>query len=467
MELERQRGMSISSTVLHFEYRDHRINLLDTPGHKDFSEDTYRVLMAVDSVIMLIDAAAGIESQTRKLFEVCRAKQVPIFTFVNKVDRPTREPLALLDELEANLGIAAYPVTWPLGTGSEFKGVFDRLQRKIHLFDRTPGGAFRAPVVVRNLSETNLLAELTGEARANVLEELELLEHVGAGLNHEEFLAGRVTPVFFGSALQNFGVELLLDYFLEWAPPPQPRAAGGIPIAPQDLRFSGFIFKIHSNMDPRHRDRIAFFRVCSGKLVRDMVANHVRTGRQIRLANSRKFFARERSVLDEAYPGDIVGLFGHSQFQIGDTLSVDLDASYAEMPRFRPECFAYLHPKSAGESKAFRKGLSHLLEEQVVQGFQLRNAAQQIPVLAAVGPLQFDVAQHRLQAEYGVGSVIEKASWSTMRWLCGSPEDPHISELRWPSGSAFASNDEGRWAVLFPDDWACREYIRKYPDLLR
>lgn len=466
MALERERGISISSTVLPFEYRGHRINLLDTPGHKDFSEDTYRVLMAVDSVIMVLDGAAGIESQTKKLFEVCRKKEVPIFTFINKVDRPTREPLELLDEIESLLKIAVCPVTWPLGTGPEFRGVFDRIEKTAHLFERTPGGAFRAPVSVRRLSDTDVLENFSSGTRSDLLEELELLDVAGAKLNKMDILGGRVTPVFFGSALHNFGIELLLDYFLEWAPPPQPRYAGRTRIRPEDSRFSGFIFKIQSNMDPRHRDRIAFFRICSGKFARDMAATHVRTGKKIRLANSRKLFARERSVLEEAYPGDVVGLFGHPDFRIGDTLSDDSEIAYTEMARFTPECFAYIRPRSAAESKAFRKGLFQLLDEQVVQAFHLPNASQQVPVLGAVGPLQFEVARYRLQSEYGAESIVENAPWSTLRWLRCSPEDPRLAKLRWPNGSVLSKDMEGHWAILFPSDWSCREFLKEHAQLV-
>jgi small GTP-binding protein len=302
MELEKKRGISISSTVLQFDYDGYRINLLDTPGHKDFSEDTYRVLTAVDSVVMVIDAAKGIESQTRKLFEVCRQRGVPIFTFMNKCDRPMREPLALLDELERVLGIGAFPVNWPIGTGGSFQGVFDRRAHQFHLFQRTVGGQHRAPVSVGGVTDPEIRGRVDETTFAQVTEELEMLEHAGETFDDAAVLAGETTPVFFGSAVNNFGVQLLLDGFLEHSPPPRPRLIAGTPVEPGHPQFSGFIFKIQANMDPRHRDRIAFLRVCTGRFERDMTVLHTRTGRKVRLASSHKLFGNERETVDEAYP---------------------------------------------------------------------------------------------------------------------------------------------------------------------
>src|SRR4051812_9603654 len=293
MELERKRGISVSSTVLQFEYAGYAINLLDTPGHKDFSEDTYRVLTAVDAVVMIIDAGKGIEAQTRKLFEVCRQRGVPIFTFMNKCDRPTREPLALLDELEKVLGIGAFPVNWPIGTGPDFKGVYDRQTKQAHLFERTVGGQYRAPVEMGSFDSELIRERLDEQTFAKVSEELEMLEMAGHSFDEEAVLAGTTTPVFFGSAMNNFGVQLLLDGFLKHSPAPKSRLAGEMEITPENPAFSGFIFKIQANMDPRHRDRIAFLRICSGKFERDMTVMHSRTGKKVRLSNSHKLFAQE------------------------------------------------------------------------------------------------------------------------------------------------------------------------------
>src|SRR5215831_1492577 len=357
MELERQRGISVSSTVLQFNYRDYCVNLLDTPGHKDFSEDTYRVLTAVDAAVMVIDAGKGIETQTRKLFEVCRQRHLPIFTFMNKLDRPARDPLALVDELERVLGIAAYPVNWPLGDGQDFRGVFDRQEKLVHFFERVPGGEYQAPVSVHGLSDPIVREALTPSTFARTVDELAMLDGAGAPFDHARVLSGDLTPVFFGSAVNNFGVQLLLDSFLQWAPDPQPRFADGQMIAPDQAGFSGFIFKIQANMDPKHRDRLAFVRVCSGRFERDMTVVHTRTGRKLRLSSSHKLFGRERETMDEAFPGDVVGLVGHTDFRIGDTLAEDAGLIYHEIPRFTPECFAWLRGASTAQFKRFREGL--------------------------------------------------------------------------------------------------------------
>ena len=312
------------------------INLLDTPGHKDFSEDTYRVLTAVDSVVMVIDAAKGIESQTRKLFEVCRQRGVPIFTFMNKCDRPTRDPLSLLDELESVLGIGAFPVNWPIGTGSGFQGVYDRRSKEMHLFERTVGGQYRSPVSIGGLADPVIRERLDDNTFAQVTEELEVLELAGESFDEESVLAGLTTPVFFGSGVNNFGVQLLLDGFLRHSPPPKARIMAGTLIEPENPAFSGFIFKIQANMDPRHRDRIAFLRVCSGVFERDMMVQHPRADKKVRLSSSHKLFGNERETVDVAYPGDIIGLVGHSDFGIGDTLTAGPEHPLSRDPSFYP-----------------------------------------------------------------------------------------------------------------------------------
>ncbi|MBI3192177.1 MAG: peptide chain release factor 3, partial [Pedosphaera parvula] len=308
MEMERQRGISISSTVLQFEYGGYVVNLLDTPGHRDFSEDTYRVLTAVDAAVMVIDAGKGIESQTRKLFEVCRRRGLPIFTFMNKLDRPAREPLALLDELESVLGIAAYPMNWPLGCGPDFRGVFDRQGKHAHFFERVPGGAFRAPVSIHDLSDALVRERLAPDVYRGVTDDLAMLEGAGAVFDPDAVLAGEQTPVFFGSAVNNFGVQLFLDSFLALAPSPGARLAQDRRIEPQAEGFSGFIFKIQANMDPRHRDRLAFLRICSGQFNRNMSVVHTRTGARVRLSSTHRLFARERETVNEAFAGDVVGI---------------------------------------------------------------------------------------------------------------------------------------------------------------
>lgn len=458
MELEKQRGISVSSTVLQFEYRGYCVNLLDTPGHKDFSEDTYRVLTAVDAAVMVVDAGKGIESQTRKLFEVCRQRGVPIFTFMNKLDRPSRDPLLLLDELERVLGIAAYPINWPLGNGADFRGLFDRQTKQVHFFEKVPSGAYRAPVSVHDVSDHAVRDTMTPETYMQVLEELAMLEGAGAGFNHEEVLAGKLTPVFFGSAVNNFGVQLLLDAFLDLAPTPRPRSIDGRVISPADSGFSGFVFKIQANMDPKHRDRLAFIRICSGKFERDMSVIHTRTGKKLRLSSSHKIFGRERETVDEAYPGDVVGLIGHSDFRIGDTLAQDPTLAYHEIPRFTPECFAWLQSPSTAQFKRFREGLEQLLQEGVVQSFLIPNSTQRVPLLGAVGPLQFEVVQFRLQTEYGAESRLEQAPWSIIRWVVsGGPVDEGIL----PTGARLAIDAKGQQVILFQEQWACDFFAQR------
>jgi peptide chain release factor 3 len=465
MELERKRGISISSTVLQFDYDGFRINLLDTPGHQDFSEDTYRVLTAVDAVIMVIDAAKGIETQTRKLFEVCRRRGIPIFTFMNKLDRPTKDPLELLDELEHVLNIGAYPMNWPLGTGFDFRGVYDRRQRQIHLFEIAAGGAYRAPEEITSLSDQIVRERLDDSAHGRLLDEVEMLDHAGTAFSLPEVLAGRITPVFFGSARNNFGVQLLLDGFLHYADPPKPRLSHGIPIPVDGEVFSGFVFKIQANMDPRHRDRVAFLRICSGKFVREMTAIHAQSGRSIRLSNAAKMFGRERETVDEAYAGDIVGFVGQSLLSIGDTLSDDPSVLYDEIPRFPPECFAILSNPNPAKFKRFRDGVEQLLQEGVVQGFQPRNSAQQIPILAAVGPLQFEVFQYRLENEYDAEARLEHTEWKFARWVHPSVDASLLEGTILPTGAALTDDRHGNPAILFPGDWALNYFAEKYPSI--
>jgi peptide chain release factor 3 len=483
MELEKKRGISISSTVLQFDYAGYRLNLLDTPGHKDFSEDTYRVLTAVDSVVMVIDAAKGIEPQTRKLFEVCRQRGVPIFTFINKCDRPMKEPLALVDELEHVLGIGAFPVNWPIGNGFEFQGVFDRQTGQMHLFERTVGGQYRAPVQVGGLHDELIRGRLDDATFHKTVEELELLEHAGHDWDDTAVLADKTTPVFFGSAINNFGVQLLLDGFLKHAPGPcgrhsstaagpasplsqaetQPGNGGGHAgsaafIAPENPAFSGFIFKIQANMDPKHRDRIAFVRVCSGKLERDMTVHHSRSGKKVRLSSSHKIFGNERETVDEAFPGDVIGLVGHDSFGIGDTLTTDPNILYEEIPRFTPEAFSYLHNPNTAKYKQFRKGLHQLMQEGVIQAFYLRNSSVKTPLLAAVGPLQFEVVQFRLENEYGAVSRLEPAPWTVVRWLPADIKEDDLDAISLPTGARLAYDVGRNPIVLFENEWSANYF---------
>lgn len=467
MDLEKQRGISVSSTVLQFEYKDCVVNILDTPGHKDFSEDTYRVLTAVDAAVMVVDAGKGIESQTRKLFEVCRRRGVPIFTFMNKLDRPARPSMDLLDELESVLGIHAYPVNWPLGDGPRFRGVYDRDEKQVHLFERTVHGAYRAPVSVKGIGDDSVKAAMEEATYSQVCDELELLEGAGAEFDLGKVLAGELTPVFFGSAANNFGVQLLLDRFLELSPPPTPRESSGMMIDPASEEFSAFVFKIQANMNPKHRDRIAFVRIVSGKFERDMDVINGRSGEKVRLANSQRLFARERETVDDAFAGDVVGLVGNYDLLIGDTLSSKPGVSFDEIPRFAPECFSFLHNKSTAKYKRFRDGLQQLLKEGVASEFQLLDTGgSQVPLLGAVGPLQFEVLQYRLEGEYAAETRIEAANWSLARWLKPKEGDPMAPEAR-PNlslGAALARDSNGWLVALLPSEWALKTFADKNED---
>jgi len=463
MALEKQRGISISSTVLQFEYRGFRVNLLDTPGHKDFSEDTYRVLTAVDAAVMVIDAGKGIESQTRKLFEVCRQRGVPIFTFMNKMDRPARDPLELLDELEHVLGLGAYPVNWPLGSGVEFKGVWDRRTAMAQLYERTPGGAYRAPVQTAGLSDPIVRDRLAPDIYATVCDEIAMLDGAGADFDPEAVLAGRTTPVYFGSALSNFGVQLLLDGFLEYSCAPLARqSTGGVTIAPTHPAFSGFVFKIQANMDPRHRDRVAFIRVVSGRFERDMQVLHVRTGETIRLAGATRMFGQDRETVDEAYPGDVVGIVGKDVFAIGDTLTAEPGIEFNEIPRFAPECFATIENPKPSDFKRFRKGLDQLLQEGVIQRYELTDAVSAAVLLGAVGPLQFEIVKYRLESEYGATSRVESAPWTLTRWLGPGTQ---ADSLTLPQGVRLATDCGGLAVLLFPTDWSLQYFQDRHPDV--
>lgn len=465
MELERKRGISISSTVLQFDYKGFKINLLDTPGHQDFSEDTYRVLTAVDAVVMVIDAAKGIETQTRKLFEVCSRRHIPIFTFMNKLDRPTRDPLELIDELESILGIGAYPMNWPLGSGIDFMGVYDRRNKQIHLFERTTGNAFKAPVSIHDITDPFVKEKLSQENYEHVTEELEMLEHAGEEFKPELILTGKQTPVFFGSAANNFGVQLLLDGFLNYATPPVPRNSTTGVVRPEDKAFSGFVFKIQANMDPKHRDRIAFMRICSGKFTRDMQAFHASSGKKIRLSNSQKLFGQDRETVNEAYPGDIIGFVGNSNFGIGDTITEDMNIVYKEIPKFAPEHFVILHNPNPSNYKKFRDGLDQLLQEGVIQAYYLRNSAQKVPLLGAVGPLQFEVVQYRLQDEYGAESQMEQTNWKVLRWISPEHSDEEINQTVLPAGAALAYDSEERQVILFTSEWSLNYFFEKHPKI--
>ncbi|MGB0387013.1 MAG: peptide chain release factor 3 [Ardenticatenaceae bacterium] len=462
MKMEQERGISVTSTVLQFPYKGYTINLLDTPGHQDFSEDTYRTLTAADSAVMVIDAAKGIESQTKKLFQVTSERGVPIFTFVNKMDRPARPPLDLLDEIEEVLGLVPVPMNWPIGDGENFKGVYDRMTGTVHLFERTAHGAKAAKVEVSDLDDPALLELLGENALYQLQEDVELIEGLLPSFEIEAFSKGQITPVYFGSALTNFGVQLFFDTFVQYAPKPGTRQTvnGSGEVSPLSNHFSGFIFKIQSNMNPKHRDSIAFLRICSGKFERTMMVKHPREGKQVRLSSSHRFFAQERQTVEEAYPGDVVGLISSGQFAIGDTLCTGPEVEFEPMPRFQPEHFARLVHNDTNRYKQFWKGLGQLQKEGAIQVFYQPHLRGREPILAAVGELQFDVVRYRLESEYNTQTQLGRLPYSIARWVDAPPEV--IANLPWSNNAFRVEDNKGRTVALFKTQWMLNSFRDMY-----
>ncbi|MEM8718311.1 MAG: peptide chain release factor 3 [Cyanobacteria bacterium P01_G01_bin.39] len=463
MEMEQQRGISITSTVLQFIYNNFQINLLDTPGHQDFSEDTYRTLAAADNSVMLIDAAKGLEPQTRKLFEVCQLRSLPIFTFVNKLDRPGRDAFELIDEIEQELGLQTYAVNWPIGMGDRFKGVFDRRERKIHLFERRSHGSKAASDTVIELGDPRIEDLLEQELYYQLKEELEILDEIGAEFDLEQVHAGKMTPIFFGSAMTNFGVELFLKAFLEYAQQPEAHKSSIGVIEPTYEEFTGFVFKLQANMDPKHRDRVAFIRVCTGKFEKDMTVQHARTGKTVRLSRPQKLFAQGRESLDEAFPGDIIGLNNPGVFAIGDTIYNGKKIEYEGIPCFSPEIFAYLKNPNPSKFKQFQKGITELQEEGAVQIMYSTDEFKRDPILAAVGQLQIEVVQFRMQNEYNVETRTEPLAYSVARWVHGGWD---ALEKAGRIFNAIAVKDNwGRPVLLFKNEWNLRQIEQDMPEL--
>ncbi len=462
MELEKQRGISVSSTVLTFEYDGFRVNLLDTPGHQDFSEDTYRTLMAADGAVMVIDLAKGVEQQTEKLFRVCALRGIPVLTFVNKVDRSGQEPLAILTEIEERLGIGAVPINWPIGTGGDFAGVVDLATNQAHLFSDRSGDR-------RVVAEQAALKELSGrpgiseEMLAHTKDEVELLATAGTSFEVAQYLAGKCTPVFFGSALTNFGVEFFLKEFLGLCPPPTSRVSDIGPIPATSSDFSAFVFKIQANLDPRHRDRIAFIRVCSGRFQREMEVVHSRTGKKLRLSRAHRVFGQDRETVEEAFPGDILGLVNPGEFRLGDTLCGRQAFNFDALPQFSPENFAILRCRDTARRKQFERGLCQLVEEGAVQMFHEPQAKRREPILGAVGELQFDVVRYRLQGEYNTETQIERLPFEVARWLDIAPAE--LRSLQLPYGCVLAQDELGNHAILFKSRWEADYYQRQNPRL--
>jgi len=461
MALEQQRGISVTSSVMQFPFRDRIVNLLDTPGHEDFSEDTYRTLTAVDSALMVIDCAKGVEERTIKLMEVCRLRDTPIMTFINKLDREGREPIELLDEIERVLGLKCAPVTWPIGMGSRLKGIYHLVEDRIYVYEAGEKGRAGTNVVIDGL-DSPAAAELLGDDLQAFRDEIELVRGATAELDVAQYLAAKQTPVFFGSAISNFGVEELLATFVEHAPAPRPRATTGRNVEAPEPKFSGFVFKIQANMDPSHRDRIAFLRICSGKYERGMRMFHVRLAKEVRVADALTFMASDRERAEQAYAGDIIGLHNHGTINIGDTFTEGEKLNFTGIPNFAPELFRRAVLKDPLKAKALQKGLAQLCEEGATQLFRpLRNNDS---ILGAVGQLQFEVVAFRLQDEYGVQCVFEAINVVTARWV--HAKDPKkLAEFRERAYDNLALDHYGQLVYLAPSRVNLELTIERWPDL--
>ena len=458
MEMEKERGISVTSSVMQFPYNDRIVNLLDTPGHADFSEDTYRTLTAVDSALMVIDSAKGVEERTIKLMEVCRLRDTPILTFVNKLDREGREPIELLDEVETILNIQCAPITWPIGMGKAFKGIFHLLNDSVHLFEPH---SKEAGEIIEGIDNPRL-DELFGPMAEDLREEIELVRGASHEFDLEEFLAGRLTPVFFGSAMNNFGVTELMDSFVEYAPPPQPRETKSREIEANEEKFSGFVFKIQANMDPKHRDRIAFMRVCSGKYTKGMKMHQTRIGKDVTVANAVTFMAAEREQAEEAWPGDILGLHNHGTIQIGDTFTQGEDLQFTGIPYFAPELFRRVRLKDPMKNKALLKGLQQLSEEGATQLF--RPIDNNDLILGAVGVLQFDVVVHRLKGEYNVECAYEPVQVYTARWVY-CDDERKLDEFKKKASTNLAYDGAGNLTYIAPTRVNLDLTIERWPEI--
>ncbi|MFC7391650.1 peptide chain release factor 3 [Scopulibacillus cellulosilyticus] len=459
MELEKQRGISVTSSVMQFTYNDFKINILDTPGHQDFSEDTYRTLMAVDSVVMIIDVAKGVEPQTIKLFKVCRDRGIPIFTFINKLDRQGKEPLELFEEIEEVLGIESFPINYPIGMGQSFRGVYDRFQKKIEWYNENKERQTLEVESMDHLSEA--LKDVADESTIAQLEEdLLLIDEAGNEFDIEAVKAGKQTPVFFGSAVSSFGVPSFLEHYLQMAPTPQPRESSAGTIEPDQSSFSGFVFKIQANMNPAHRDRIAFLRICSGKFERGMTVWLDRTGKQLKLAQPQQFFADSREIIDEAFPGDIVGLYDPGFYQIGDTVCGVKDTfNYGELPQFPPEHFAKVRAKNAMKQKHFLKGVNQLAQEGAIQIYRTQ---YEETILGVVGQLQFDVFVYRMKAEYGVDLDMQMMPHQLAKWIVDKEE---AKNLQRSSNNLVVADRDERPVIIFENEFALRWFQQKHPDV--
>jgi peptide chain release factor 3 len=461
MALEKERGISVTSSVMQFPYEGRIINLLDTPGHADFSEDTYRVLTAVDSALMVIDCAKGVEERTIKLMEVCRLRDTPIMTFINKLDREGKSPIELLDEVESVLGIQCSPITWPIGMGSRLKGVVHLLTGEVHIYEQGRNFTRQDSTIFTSLDDPKLEARIGSDMLKEVRDELELVEGASHPFDLEKYLAGKQTPVFFGSAVNNFGVQLLLDFFVGHAPSPKSRGTTAREIMPEEESFSGFVFKIQANMDPQHRDRVAFLRVCSGRFDAGMKAFHVRSNKETKLANALTFMASDREIVVTAYPGDVIGLHNHGTISIGDTFTVGESLSFTGIPNFAPELFRRARLRDPLKLKQLQKGLAQLSEEGATQFF--RPLMSNDLILGAVGILQFDVVAYRLKDEYGVDAIFEPVSVATARWVRGGTAKK-MEEFREKNAMNLSVDAAGQLVYLAPTRVNLQLTQERWPD---
>ena len=462
MEIERQRGISVATSVMGFEYNGNKVNILDTPGHQDFAEDTFRTLTAVDSVIIVIDAAKGVEPQTKKLMNVCRMRNTPVIVFINKLDRPAKDPFDLLDEIENQLDINVRPLSWPIGDGPDFKGVYNLYEEKLNLFSGQSKQQIEEALEFRDLSSTDLDGYI-GEGSANTLrEESELINGVYPAFEKDDYLSGFLAPVFFGSALNNFGVKELLECFLDISPEPQPVEAEEREVHPEEDKFSGFVFKIHANMDPNHRDRLAFVKICSGTFQRNTNYLHVRQGKKMKFSSPTSFMASKKSVIDEAFPGDIVGIHDTGNFKIGDTLTEGENIHFKGLPSFSPEMFRYVENADPMKYKQLDKGIDQLMDEGVAQLFTGKTNGRKI--IGTVGQLQLDVIQFRLKHEYGASCRYENLNMYKACWI-ESEDEEQLKEFRKRKAQAMATDKHGREVFLAESAHSLRMAQQKYPNI--
>ncbi len=464
MEIEKQRGISVTSSVLQFDYTGCRVNILDTPGHADFSEDTYRTLMAVDSAVMVIDVAKGVEAQTKKLFKVCSDRGIPIFTFVNKIDHFGKNPFDLMADIEDVLGIRSCPMNWPIGVNGNYTGIYDRETETAHIFIRdTAHGTKKLEVISGKLDDEAVASRLTDEEIQSLRDDLDLLDEAGDPFDADKVAAGELTPMFFGSAMTNFGVQTFLEKFLELAPPPQTRKTLEGTIDPEDPSFSAFVFKIQANMDPKHHDRVAFMRICSGVFEKGISVLHRQSGNMVRLSQPQQFLATERTIVEKAYPGDIIGVFDTGELGVGDTVCEKKHpVTYSDFPVFPPELFARLSPKSSMKRKQFLRGVGQLAQEGAIQVYTQPYVMESF-IIGAVGQLQFEVMKYRLENEYNVEVQLEPLSFTAARWTKGNVEPDGITGL---DNALTVRDRKDRPVYLLPNEWQAGWLAQRNPDVV-